>query len=157
VSGLLVFGSIRARARRPTVGLLWLVSALGFVLGLALVGAIDSTGLLAETAAKAASLHGPQSMLLRLLPVWALVTAFLVRSEILDAYESRFGALRLQAPPLPPDPRSSKHVVLGSGKSPIEADVSSIVLVSAEENYCRVVIFGQGGISSTLAKYLGSE
>ena len=86
---------------------------------------------------------------LRLVPVWALVTAFLVRSEVLDAYESRFGALRLQVPPEPP---STRRVTLGSGKASVEVNMSSVVLVSAEENYCQVVIVDQDEVSRSLVR-----
>lgn len=153
LAGILVFRLLPMAARQPTVGWLWLVSSLGFVFGLLLTAGIDSIGgTLRDTAVKAASIHGSQSMLLRLLPVWALVTAFLVRSELLDAYESRFGTLITQNPPSGAGSRPSTVVSLGAGESAIEVEACSIVLISAEENYCQVFVLKGSSLSSSLVR-----
>ena len=134
---------------RPTVGLLWMISASGFALGMVLVGALDSIVFLAPVAAKATSLHG--SMMLGLIPMWALVTTFLVRTEILRAYESRLTALEA---PRPPAPARSDHTIvqLGGDKSAISLPVGDILAVSGAENYCRVAVRKHGGASSTLIR-----
>ncbi len=153
LAGFLVLRLLPMGSHNPTVGWLWLISFLGFVFGLLLTAGIDSIGgALTETARKAASLHGSQSMLLRLLPVWALVTVFLVRSEMIDAYESRFGALRFQHHSSNAGSRPSTVVALGTGESAIEVECSSIILVSAEENYCQVVVLNDPSVSSTLVR-----
>lgn len=153
LAGFFVLRLLPKEPHQPTVGVLWLISFLGFVSGLLLTAGVDSMGgVLTATAEKAASIHGPQSMLLRLLPVWALVTAFLVRSELFDAYESRFGALRIQSQSPNTESRRSTVVVLGKGESALEAQSASIILVSAEENYCQVVVQKGTSVSSTLVR-----
>ena len=137
---------------QPTVGLLWLISALGFVLGILIVGAFDRIGTLAPVAAKATSLHGSHSMLLRLVPVWALATAFHVRTEILRAYESRLAAFEAPRKPRPAGDDEQAMVQLGSGKSACSVRLATILLVNAEENYCRLVIRDNGNPTSTLVR-----
>ncbi len=148
----LVTKVLARQAKHPSVGLVWLISAAGFTLGLVFIGGLDSVGFLEGTAHKAAALHGPRSMLLRLVPVWVLVTAYLVRSEILEAYETRFEALepahKAQAPA--GDDRQAVH--LGAGKSGFSVRAATILLVSAEENYCKVVTRADEGVSSTLVR-----
>lgn len=153
LAGILVLRLLPRSSRHPTVGWMWLISFLGFVFGLLLTAGIDSLGgAVTETARKAASIHGSQSMLLRLLPVWALVTAYLVRSEMLDAYESRFGALRFQNHSSNARSRPTAVVTLGTGESALKVESASIMLVGAEENYCQVVCLKGASVSSTLVR-----
>ena len=74
------------------------------------------------------------------------------RSEMIDAYESRFGALRFQHHSSNAGSRPSTVVALGTGESAIEVECSSIILVSAEENYCQVVVLNDPSVSSTLVR-----
>ena len=153
LAGVAVLGLLRMDSQRLSVGKLWLISAMGFIFGLFLTSGIDSFGgVVTDTATKAASIHGPQSMLLRLLPVWALVTAFLVRSELLDAYESRFGTLGIKDHCSNSESQQSTVVSLGAGETAIEVESLSIILVSAEENYCKVVILNDTSLSTPLVR-----
>ncbi len=140
------------RTGRPTVGLMWFISATGFVFGLVFLAGFDTFGFLADTAAKAESLHGPQSMLLRLVPVWALVTGFLVRTEVLNAYESRLSELGSVRQKQLPESDDQEILRLGSGKTAVSVRPADVLLVSAEENYCKIVTRSEGNFSTTLVR-----
>jgi hypothetical protein len=139
-------------ASQPTVRLLWIVSATGFVFGILVTGALDRFDVLSTAAEKASFLHGPRSMLLRLIPVWVLVTAYLVRNEILRSYEARFAAIGKSSSLRPSNSEVQPRIRLGSGKSAPSVSIASILLVSAEENYCRITIRKNGVASSNLVR-----
>ena len=141
-----------AKTGKPTVGLLWVISAAGFVLGIFIVSQLETVAPMTSVAAKASSLHGPTGMLLRLIPVWLLVTAYFARNEILKAYQARLAAF--ESPPATERTRpvESSTIRLGSGKSAVTCDIEKIILVSAEENYCRVLTQDTDGSSSVLVR-----
>lgn len=147
ILGLLVAGwSIRLIvARRGAVwraGNLWLISAVGFAIGLAIAASVELLPPLSRVASRAASVHGPGSMLPRLLPVWAILTAFIVRSEVLREYEQQFEALggHLEHGAYPAN--WNDEVVISSGKNDLRFRHSAIICFHAEQNYCNVIVGG---------------
>ena len=124
---------------RRTVGQLWIISGLGFVLGAFIAGAIEQFAPLSQVAEKAAATHGPVNMLPGLLAIWIIWTLFMVRAEVLKSYEARFVAVEKTATRAPPAPASAAGptIEVESGKETHRLAVAEIVSISAEQNYCR--------------------
>jgi len=152
LTGRLFYTVLQRNGKPTTVGHLWLISAIGFALGVLISGLIETTGVISQVASKAASVHGPGMMLPRLLPVWAILTTFIVRAEVLRTYELRFDSLQDSIGQTEHPAAWHDEVVIESGTERHVFRHSELVRVRAEENYCRMEIYRDDQMHSVLVR-----
>ena len=152
IAGAVVLSVLRWKSIDTTVGHLWLISAAGFATGFPFIDVVESLPLLDNVATKASTAHGNISLLPRLLPVWAILTAFVARAEMLRSYEAIFAAhtARIRQDNRPPEWNDT--IEFQSGKKTYAFNHSAIVHVDAEENYCAVHIANDAGGESQLLR-----
>ena len=152
VAGVIVLSILRWQSIPASVGSFWLISVAGFATGLLVIDLIENLPGIRDVAAIASSVHGPTALLPRLLPVWAILTAFVARAEILRSYESMLEAHTAQLRRDNRPPEWDNTVRFESGKKQYDFSLASIVCVSAEENYCSLQIAKDDGVDSKLLR-----
>ena len=152
IAGAVVLNALRWASVQTGVGHLWLISVAGFAAGLLVLGLIENLPVIQDVAARASAAHGPIALFPRLLPVWAILTAFVAHAEMLRSYEAIFEAHAEQFQQSDRPSEWNDTVRFESGKKRYAFRLANIVRVNAEENYCAVHTVNDGGAESHLLR-----
>ena len=131
---------LRRSARGFHVWQIWIVSAVGFVLGFYVIPFVELIDWLTD---KNLALHGSPLGFVQLLPVWALLTYLFVHPFMSEALQLELERLReintvLARQKSECAPSVLNTVLFESGRTSFELEADSIRNIAVEDHYCYV-------------------